>query len=142
MKFSVAAAAVAALAAGVQAGSNETYVTEVVDVYVTYCPYATTLTHGSKTYTVTEATTLTITDCPCTISKPVYSASSVACATCSPVYPTTYPNSTIATGVKSTGGVYSTTTGSTPIATGGAAQAVGLSGAALAGVVGVAALFL
>ena len=26
---------------------------------------------GNKTYTVTEATTLTITDCPCTLTKPV-----------------------------------------------------------------------
>lgn len=59
-------------------GSNETtpaggvvYTTEVVDVYTTYCPAATTLTYNHKTYTVTKPTTLTITDCPCTISKPV-----------------------------------------------------------------------
>lgn len=47
------------------------YTTEVVTALTTYCPAATTLTHGDKTYTVTEATTLTITDCPCTVSKPV-----------------------------------------------------------------------
>ena len=47
------------------------YTTEVVTALTTYCPAPTTITHGTKTYTVTKATTLTITDCPCTISKPV-----------------------------------------------------------------------
>jgi hypothetical protein len=55
MKFTVA---VALAAAGVSAvyvpPSNVTVVTEVVDVYTTYCPFATQITHGSKTYTVTE----------------------------------------------------------------------------------------
>ncbi|KAH7123036.1 hypothetical protein EDB81DRAFT_813472 [Dactylonectria macrodidyma] len=64
------------------------YTTEVVTSLTTYCPAATTLTYGDKTYTVTEATTLTITDCPCTVSKPVYTktyappASSSAASTC------------------------------------------------------------
>ena len=73
MKFSVAALAAAAVA-GVSAQSaysNVTYVTEVVTALTTYCPVATEITHGTKTYTITEATTLTITDCPCTITKPV-----------------------------------------------------------------------
>ncbi|KAH7213372.1 uncharacterized protein BKA55DRAFT_585516 [Fusarium redolens] len=53
--------------------SNETvhYTTEVVTHLTTYCPGATTLTYGDKTYTVTEATTLTIEDCSCTVTKPV-----------------------------------------------------------------------
>jgi cell division septation protein DedD len=53
--------------------SNETvhYTTEVVTHLTTYCPGATTLTYGDKTYTVTKATTLTIEDCSCTITKPV-----------------------------------------------------------------------
>ena len=42
--------------------------TEVVTSYETYCPGPTTITEGSSTYTVTEATTLTITDCPCTLT--------------------------------------------------------------------------
>lgn len=58
MKFTVA---VALAAAGVSAvyvpPSNVTVVTEVVDVYTTYCPFATQITHGSKTYTVTEVLT-------------------------------------------------------------------------------------
>ncbi|KAK2590864.1 hypothetical protein QQS21_011456, partial [Conoideocrella luteorostrata] len=44
-----------------------TTVTEVVDSYTTYCPGSTTFIQGSKTYTVTEATTMTVTDCPCTV---------------------------------------------------------------------------
>lgn len=77
MKFSVAA--VVAAAAAVSANKNATVVTEVVDVYTTYCPGPTQITHGSKTYTVTEPTTLTITDCPCTVTKPITTTSSVVC---------------------------------------------------------------
>jgi hypothetical protein len=40
--------------------------TETVKSYTTYCPYATSIIEGNKTYTVSEATTLTVTDCPCT----------------------------------------------------------------------------
>lgn len=74
------AVAIAAFVAGASASYNYTtpaapvypvYTTEVVTGYETYCPSATEITHGGKTYTVTEATTLTITDCPCTITKPV-----------------------------------------------------------------------
>ncbi|KAK6700677.1 hypothetical protein SNK05_013512 [Fusarium graminearum] len=60
--------------------SNETihYTTEVVTHLTTYCPGATTLTYGDKTYTVTKATTLTIEDCSCTITKPVATATGYA----------------------------------------------------------------
>lgn len=51
MKFT--AAAVLAVATGAMA-NNVTVVTEVVESYVTYCPAATTITHGTNTYTVTE----------------------------------------------------------------------------------------
>ncbi|KAG6012501.1 hypothetical protein E4U54_007502 [Claviceps lovelessii] len=47
------------------------YTTEVVTAFTTYCPAATMIHIGNKTYTVTSATTLTITDCPCTVHKPV-----------------------------------------------------------------------
>lgn len=74
----IAAAGLVAVAA---AGSNDTvvYTTEVVTQLTTYCPAATTLTHGTKTYTVTAPTTLTITDCPCTVTKPVYTSLYVSC---------------------------------------------------------------
>ncbi|GAB7344660.1 hypothetical protein MBLNU457_3142t1 [Dothideomycetes sp. NU457] len=45
------------------------YTTEVVTSFTTYCPEATVLAFGNKTYHVTKATTLTITDCPCTLTK-------------------------------------------------------------------------
>lgn len=52
MKYTVALIA-AAVGANAWA-QNVTYVTEVVSAYTTYCPAATEITHGTKTYTVTE----------------------------------------------------------------------------------------
>jgi hypothetical protein len=74
MKYAVAILAVAnsALAQSSSWGAwNGTvvYTTIVTTAITTYCPYATEVTHGGKTYTVTEATTLTITDCPCTLTQ-------------------------------------------------------------------------
>lgn len=48
---------------------NETVVTttKIVSAYTTYCPEPTTFELGGHTYEVAEPTTLTITDCPCTI---------------------------------------------------------------------------
>lgn len=43
--------------------------TRVVNAYTTYCPFATTLEFNGKTYEVTEPTTLTILDCPCTVTE-------------------------------------------------------------------------
>ena len=56
------------------------YTTEVVSKFTTYCPFATSVTMGNQTYTVSSATTLTITDCPCTITKPA-----TASATAGPI---------------------------------------------------------
>jgi hypothetical protein len=49
---------------------------QVVTAYTTFCPVATTIVHANQTYTVTSATTLTITNCPggCTISSQVPAA--------------------------------------------------------------------
>jgi len=139
MKFS--AAAVLAVAAGAHAWSNVTYTTEVVTALTTYCPEATEITHGGTTYTITEATTLTITDCPCTITKPITTVSSVICNTCS-----SYANSTSAapTTVKTTavGTISATTTKATTLPTAGAGKVAALSGAGLAGVLGLAAFIL
>ncbi|ELR02557.1 hypothetical protein VC83_08935 [Pseudogymnoascus destructans] len=46
------------------------WVVTTVSAYVTICPSPTTFTQGVQTYTITEATTLTISNCPCTISYP------------------------------------------------------------------------
>lgn len=143
MKFS---AAVLALAAGANAFKNVTYTTEVVTAITTFCPEPTTVEYGGTTYTITEATTLTITDCPCTIKKPVTTVSSVICSTpgaCAP----SYHNSTVApTGVVPTTAPAGTGVApgptSPPLATAGAGKAAALSGGALAGVLGLAAFIL
>jgi len=140
MKFSAAAvlALVAAVSAGQYPAKNETvvYTTEVVTALTTYCPEATTLTHNGKTYTVTEATTLTITDCPCTISKPVWTSSYVVYSTCNVTTPTQAPYTTTTTPYAT--GKYTPTYTSSPV-TAGAGKVVA-SGAGLLAVLGLAAL--
>jgi len=150
MKFSAAVAA-AAIFAGAQAYSNVTYTTEVVTAYTTYCPGPTTITHGSSTYTVTSATTLTITDCPCTVTKPVIPTTVTKCTTC--VAPTSvvvsspapYNNATVpvVTPVPTKPAPTSTPSGpvSMPPAFPGAANRA-TSGAGLAALVGLAAYIL
>ncbi|ROW13346.1 hypothetical protein VPNG_05461 [Cytospora leucostoma] len=173
MKFT--AAAVLAIAAGASAFENVTYTTEVVTAVTTFCPAATEITHAGTTYTITEATTLTITDCPCTITKPVTTVASVACVTCAapsssaPVYTNgtgSYPTTGVApslpagtggvpVGGGSTGGAGgstpTTSTGSSasssssstpPVVTAGAGKAAVVSGAGLAGFLGLAAFLL
>ncbi|KAF6842195.1 mmc protein [Colletotrichum musicola] len=141
MKFS---AAVLVLAAGVMANKNVTYVTEVVSSYTTYCPGPTVITHADKTYTITKATTLTITDCPCTVTKPVITSSIVKCDSCSvPTKNATLPVATppvSKTAPAATGGITPTKPPSVPTA--GAGKAAALSGAGLAGVLGLAAFVL
>ncbi|KAF2762749.1 hypothetical protein EJ05DRAFT_481638 [Pseudovirgaria hyperparasitica] len=51
-------------------GGADTVVTTVVTAFTTVCPTPTTMTYNGKTYTVTASTTLTITNCPCTITHP------------------------------------------------------------------------
>lgn len=71
--FAILTAAAGALASGFPRDAwNNTaaaYTTIVVTALTTYCPFATEVTHNGVTYTVTEETTLTITDCPCTITQ-------------------------------------------------------------------------
>ena len=45
------------------------YVTDVVTAYTTYCPEPTKITHKGETYTVSEATTLTITNCEISLPR-------------------------------------------------------------------------
>jgi hypothetical protein len=63
--------AILAAATGALASWNGTagYTTVVVTALTTYCPYATQFTHNGIVYTVTEETTLTITNCPCTVTR-------------------------------------------------------------------------
>jgi hypothetical protein len=64
--FAILAAATGALASW---NGTAAYTTVIVTALTTYCPYATELTHNGIIYTVTEETTLTITDCPCTLTQ-------------------------------------------------------------------------
>lgn len=65
---------------------GQTVITETVLALTTYCPAATEITTNGKTYTVTTATTLTITDCPCTIKKTVPVAQPTPVSAGPPVY--------------------------------------------------------
>ncbi|KUJ10308.1 uncharacterized protein LY89DRAFT_257229 [Mollisia scopiformis] len=69
----VPAATVAAISSSWIAPANASiaYETITTTAFTTYCPEATVFAHGNVVYTVTEATTLVITDCPCTITRPI-----------------------------------------------------------------------
>ena len=140
MKFSFAA--VLAAVAGAQAFKNVTYTTEVVTALTTYCPEPTQLTYDGHTYTVTKATTLTISNCPCTVTKPITVISSVICHTCDNPKPTWAPGKNSTAPVIPTGGASSATSKPVPQVTAGAGKAAALSGAGLAGVLGLAAFIL
>ncbi|TQV93276.1 hypothetical protein V2A60_010291 [Cordyceps javanica] len=131
MKFFAATAALVGLAA---AHNNATstgevvWTTEVVTAYTTYCPAPTTVVVNNKTHTVTEATTLTITDCPCTISKP---HTGTGVPTGNPPKPTSNnPGKPTGTGAIPTGPKPTTT--NQPPQVGGAAAVAPFGAAALA----------
>ncbi|KAM0335936.1 hypothetical protein ACHAPQ_004669 [Fusarium lateritium] len=134
MKF----VAALAFAAGVAAhAKNVTYTTEVVTAYTTYCPGPTEIVHGDKTYTVTKPTTLTITDCPCTVTKPVLTTSAVVCKDCpAPTHEAGKPGQPGHPGQPD-----ATPTGGSgeQVPTAGAGKVAAFSGAGLAALVGLAA---
>ncbi|KAK6503257.1 hypothetical protein TWF481_008286 [Arthrobotrys musiformis] len=152
MKFSAVLATFASVAAVLaqdyyQPPSNETavsYTTTVVSSYVTYCPYATVITEGTQVYTVTEATTLTITNCPCTRTLTCSTTTSTSCPpTSTPVYvpPTTYAPVPEPTPTYVAPPVYNTTVPVPPVAT-GAASSMKMASGALVAVFGAAAMLL
>ncbi|KAG5978726.1 hypothetical protein E4U55_006025 [Claviceps digitariae] len=145
MKYATALIAAAVGAQALHHHKNGTLVTtEVVDQYVTYCPGAMKITHGHKVYTMTKPGTLTITDCPCTITRPVLTTSTVICHDNNCSAPTSAPTDTPVV-VSPTGGMITpskSAPSSPPQPTSGAGKVVGLSGAALAGIVGLAAFIL
>lgn len=51
---------------------HASYVTDVVEAYTTFCPFATHITYGNKISTVTASEIFTITNCPFTITHPVF----------------------------------------------------------------------
>lgn len=157
MQYSITA--LAALVAGAAASYNGTvaYTTEVHTAYTTVCPASTQLTFNGVTYTATASTVLTITNCPCTIVKPVTTSSVVATTPAVPVVTSSavpvYSNSTTpaapvvpvtsATPTKAAVGTTSAkTTATTTPFTGAANKAMTASGAGLAGLIGLAAYIL
>jgi hypothetical protein len=146
MKYAVAAVLAAAVSGAHAYGKNVTYVTEVVPEYVTYCPAPTEIVHGDKTITVSVPGTITITDCPCTITKPVVEETHEVCHDCPekpevPEVPVETPTVAVPPPA-GTGEVTPTGEAPEPIPTAGAGKAAALSGAGLAGVVGLAAFIL
>jgi len=149
MKYSVAAVVLAA-ATSVSAWYNDTivYTTEVVDVYTTVCPASATITFNGQTYTntLTETSTIVITNCPCTISKPVYTTSAVVVPTTAPVYPNATTPAPTGVPTSAPAGVVGTTyvpsASSTIVPASGANKAFAMSGASLAGLLGLAAYIL
>lgn len=132
MKFTAAAAL--AFATGAIAAGNDTvvsYTTSVVTSTTIWCPESTTLTYGTKTITVTQPTTLTITDCPVTVKVPVTTKTIVNCHACNATATTPPVKPPVGTG-----GVVPTKP--PPVQAGAGKVAVG--GAAIAGVLGFAAL--
>jgi len=160
MKFSLALAASVLAAAASATYSNVTYTTVVLDTYTTVCPEATTLAFNGVTYTVTASQTLTVTNCPCTISKPVYTTPVVYCSTCAvPPYKSVYVQPPVGSPVappvvvpsppcNSTTVAYASPVGSTPTQAvpvavfTGAANKAAIGSAALAGLAGVVAIVL
>src|SRR5437763_1488931 len=67
------------------------YLTETPTAITTYRPVPTTIILGNHTYAVTDPTTLTITDCPCTVTtpKPTYTTEVVTAITTYCPAPTT-----------------------------------------------------
>ncbi|CAG8977033.1 hypothetical protein HYALB_00008891 [Hymenoscyphus albidus] len=165
MQYSIAAVialAASTVSAGYAHGNGTVvYTTEIHTAYTTVCPVSTELTFNGITYTATESTTLTITNCPCTVITPVTTTAVVYCNTCSssssavpsiptkaPVYPNgTTPAATTPAGSKPTSvgttsavGLPSATPSTISASSGN--KAFAFSGASLAGLLGLAAYVL
>ncbi|KAH8153673.1 uncharacterized protein LAJ45_02486 [Morchella importuna] len=162
--FAIALSAVA-VSANVTNGTTTTAehtVTQVVTQYTTYCPLPTEVVEGNKTYTVTEPTTLTISNCPCTRTMTYTTVTSSVCpGGCSPSgtgalptvsAPPVYTNGTVKATSKPTTSAHSNVTTSVPVATAsatpsspvfeGSANRATVAAGALAGLIGVAAYLL
>ncbi|RKL36786.1 hypothetical protein BFJ72_g7987 [Fusarium proliferatum] len=72
---------------GTEHSTAETLVTTITSDYSFYCPEPTTFHHKNLTYTATEPTYLTITNCPCTVT---YTQNTKPSGTV--VYPTAPPS--------------------------------------------------
>ncbi|KAK4861389.1 hypothetical protein LT330_004305 [Penicillium expansum] len=159
MRFSIAALALGA--AGAMAG----VVTETLTEYTTYCPEATSIVHGSQTYSIATPGYITMTHGPYTVTRPVSTSTVTECKSCSaaaavtapvvassvpliPVAPTVATSTPLVPSAGSTGvpsspsSPSSAATPSQPAFNAGAINAATGAGAGLAAVFGVVALML
>ncbi|KAL4869988.1 hypothetical protein BDV12DRAFT_195797 [Aspergillus spectabilis] len=153
MKFSFAAvAALLAVGAIAHGADSEEYTTVVVTEYTTYCPKSTTLSVGTEIVPVETPGTVTLSNGPYTVTRPLLTTTITRCKACStptgtptpsvPVIPTSIPVIPSApTDVHPTGPPASTTTPSAPDFTGGASRAA-VGAGAVAGLFGVVAALL
>ncbi|KAJ5605937.1 hypothetical protein N7510_008718 [Penicillium lagena] len=137
MRFSIAA--LATLAMGVAATD---YTTEVVTHFTTYCPEATSIVHGSHTYSVSTPGAITMSHGPYTVTRPLITKTITECNKCTSTAPAVPPTSTPLV----PSGAGATTPGSGPAPTqtpyNAASRAATGAGAGLAAVFGAAALLL
>ncbi|KAJ9485582.1 hypothetical protein VN97_g7777 [Penicillium thymicola] len=155
MRFSIAALALGA--AGAMAG----VVTETLTEYTTYCPEATSIVHGGKTYSIATPGHITMTHGPYTVTRPIETSTVTECKSCSttavastpvastPATSTPVPSVATSTplvpGVGPTGvpsSPSSAATPSQPAFNAGAINAATGAGAGLAAVFGAVALLL
>lgn len=72
MRFSIVALALAA-------GAVASDITETVTQYTTYCPEATTISHGSHTYSISAPGHITMTHGPFTVTRPLITQTVTQC---------------------------------------------------------------
>ncbi|CAI7576646.1 unnamed protein product [Penicillium glandicola] len=91
MRFSIAAIALGAV--GAMAG----VVTETLTEYTTYCPEATSIVHGSHTYSISTPGHITMSHGPYTVTRPLVTSTVVECKSCSssPAFSTPVASSSV-----------------------------------------------
>ncbi|KAJ6083750.1 hypothetical protein N7467_007885 [Penicillium canescens] len=151
MRFSIAA--LAAVAVGAVASD---VTTEVVTQYTTYCPEATSVVHGSHTYSISTPGHITMTNGPYTVTRPLVTSTVTQCNSCSsstplassssiPVVPSVATSTPLVPNAGATGTPGSSAgspSPSQPAFNAGAINAATGAGAALAAVFGAVALLL
>ncbi|KAI3247914.1 hypothetical protein DTO012A7_832 [Penicillium roqueforti] len=112
MRFSIAALALGAT--GAMAG----VVTETLTEYTTYCPEATSIVHGSHTYSISTPGYITMSHGPYTVTRPISTSTVTECNSCSStaVVSTPVASAPVASAPAPSAPVVSTPLASSPVA--------------------------
>ncbi|OGE54845.1 hypothetical protein PENARI_c005G11195 [Penicillium arizonense] len=144
MRFSIAA--LAAVAVGAVASD---VTTEVLTQYTTYCPEATSVVHGSHTYSISTPGHITMTNGPYTVTRPLVTSTVTQCNSCSSSTPLAssssipvVPSVATSTPLVPNAGATGSPSPSQPAFNAGAINAATGAGAGLAAVFGAVALLL